>query len=40
MAGPTELLIVLTAFGIVGLFLYIAHFHVAKSEKDSQAGPR
>ena len=40
MAGPTELLIVLTGFGIVGLFLYMDHFHVADSEQDAQARPR
>ena len=35
MAGPTEILIVLTGFGLVGLFLYIAHFFIAENEKAS-----
>jgi hypothetical protein len=35
MAGPTEILIVLTGFGLVGLFLYVAHFFIAESEKAS-----
>ena len=35
MAGPTEILIVLAGFGIVGLYLYIAHFFIAESEKAS-----
>ena len=38
MAGPVEILIVLTGFGIVGLFIYIAHFYVEASDKDSHAG--
>ena len=35
MAGPTEILIVLTGFGIVGLFIFVAHFYIADSEKDA-----
>ena len=38
MAGPAEILIVLAGFGIVGLFLFIAHFYIAESERDSHAG--